>query len=197
MNLLRNWGWGGDEAAFQRRFNRMLDNSGMEGIVVIEHISGWGDVLSKQLRKNLITDSGDLYNAQQVITGVSPASASAPTRVTGMKLGTGTTAPSKNGAGAALVTYTIANGQNLVFDATYPQYSNLGASNGVTAVYKCTFNAGSATASALTEAVIVNDASTDATSTAGNTISRVTFGAVNKGASDVLSVTWSHKFLGA
>ena len=67
----------------------------------------------------------------------------------------------------------------------------------MTAVYKTTWGAGVATNSAITEAVIVNDQATNATTTAANTISRITFTAVNKGASDTLAITWSHKFLGA
>lgn len=144
---------------------------------------------------NLITDAGDLYIAQKVIVGISPANATAPTAMNGMKLGTGATAVAKSGAGGALVTYLTAS--NVAFDATYPQTSNLGAGLGVTAVYKTTWGAGVATNSAITEAVIVNDQATNATTTAANTISRITFTAVNKGASDTLAITWSHKFLGA
>lgn len=54
-----------------------------------------------------------------------------------------------------------------------------------------------ATNSAITEAVIVNDSGTNATSTAANSISRIVFTAINKGASDTLAITWNHKFLGA
>jgi hypothetical protein len=67
----------------------------------------------------------------------------------------------------------------------------------VNAVYKTTWGAGVATSSALTEVVIVNDAGTNATSTAANGISRSVFTLVNKGASDSLAITWNHKFLGA
>lgn len=145
---------------------------------------------------NLVTDAGDLYLAQKAIVGISPANPSAPTAVTGMKLGTGTTAVAKAGAGAALVTYLT--GSNVVFDATYPQTANLGSGLGVNAVYRVTWAAGVATNSAITEVVIVNDAATNATSSAANTISRALFGsAINKGAGDSLIVTWNHKMLGA
>ena len=144
---------------------------------------------------NLITDAGDLYYAGKAIVGISPANPSAPTAMSGMKLGTGTTAAAKAGAGGALVTYKTAS--NVVFDATFPSTANLGAGLGVNAVYKTTWPAGTATDAALTEAVIVNDAATNATSTAANTASRVVFTAVNKGASDTLAITWNHKFLGA
>jgi hypothetical protein len=42
----------------------------------------------------------------------------------------------------------------------------------------------------------VNDAATDATSTAANTSHRVVFTAINKTASDSLVITWNAKFLG-
>jgi len=116
--------------------------------------------------------------------------------MTGMKLGTGATAAAKSGAGGALVTYL--SGSNVTFDATYPQTANLGAGLGVNAVYRCTWAAGVATNGAITEVVIVNDAATNATSTAGNTASRALFGsAINKTATDSLVVTWNWKALGA
>ena len=167
----------------------------VQGLVLIELFDALGNLKHSEEVHNLITDAGDLYHAQKVITAIAPASASAPTAMSGMKLGTGTTAAAKSGAGGALVTYLTASNQ--AFDATYPQTSNLGAGLGVTAVYKTTYAAGTATNSAITEAVIVNDAATNATSTAANTISRVVFTAINKGALDTLAITWSHKFLGA
>lgn len=116
---------------------------------------------------------------------------------TGMKLGTGGTAAAKTGAGAALVTYL--SGSNKAFDATFPQSSLNGASRRIQ--YKRTYAPGEATtASAITEAVIVNDAliTTDATSSAANTISRILVTGISaKGASDTLTSTWNHDLLGA
>ena len=131
---------------------------------------------------NLITDAGDLYYAGKAIAAIAPANPAAPTAASGMKLGTGVTAAAKSGAGGALITYLAAS--NVVFDATFPSTANLGAGLGVNAVYKTTWIAGVATNAALTEAVIVNDAATNATTTAANTYSRVVF-------------TANHKFLGA
>ena len=179
--MTRNRGW--------------VEDNKQHGFVLVELFASDGSLKDMQFTNNLITDSGDLYEATRIIAGVSPAAPSDATKYNGMKLGTGTTAAAKNGAGAALVTYLSAS--NVAFDATYPQTSNLGAGLGVTAVYKTTWVAGVATNAALTEAVIVNDQATNATSTAGNTGSRVVFGAVNKGASDVLAITWSWKLLGA
>lgn len=153
-----------------------------------------GEVKDVREFRNLVTDKGDLYIAQKIITGISPASASAPTAMSGMKLGTGTTAASKAGAGAALVTYL--SGSNKAFDSSYPATEDLGSGLGVCAVYRSTWAAGTATGS-ITEAVIVNDAGTNATSTAANTIARVVFTTIVKAAADSLEITWKHKVLGA
>lgn len=115
-------------------------------------------------------------------------------RAAGMKLGTGSTAVAKNGAGAALVTYQ--SGSNIVFDATFPISSS---SSGRRIQYKTTWNAGVATVNGLNEVVIVNEnVFADATTAAANTISRALLSpVVNKGASDTLAVTWNHTLLGA
>jgi hypothetical protein len=125
---------------------------------------------------------------------VTPATPAQPTKMTGMKLGTGTTAVAKAGAGAALVTY-ISNSNN-PFDASWPVTSNLGAGLGVLGQYKTSWLAGDVTNAAITEAVIVNDAGTDATSSAANTAHRIVFTALNKLSTDSLVITWSAKFLG-
>lgn len=113
----------------------------------------------------------------------------------GMKLGTSTTAAAKNGAGGALVTYL--SGSNLTFDATFPLVNNLGAGLGVEAQYQVTWPAGTATNAAITEAVIFTDLNANATSTAANTVSRITFTAIDKQAADILIILWKHKFLGS
>jgi hypothetical protein len=129
-------------------------------------------------------------------TAFGTAKASSPGPAVGMKLGTGSTAVAKSGAGAALTTYLTNSHQ--VFDATYPTAVNTpGAGTAIT--FKVTYAAGKATtASAITEAVIFLDFLADATSTAANTISRVLLtGIGSKGASDTLALTWTHTWLGA
>lgn len=164
------------------------------GSVLIEVYGPDGQLKEERRGGNLITDAGDLYYAGMAIALVSPAAPAQPTKMSGMKLGTGTTAAAKSGAGAALVTYLSAS--NLAFDASFPATQNLGAGLGVNGQYKTTWAAGVATNAAITEAVIVNDAGTNATSTAANTSHRIVFTAVNKGASDTLVITWNAKFLG-
>lgn len=175
------------------RHRERNDNAGFVGVAAIELFGPDGQRKLLQVVDNLITDAGDDYTAKMVITGIAPANATVPTKAVCMKLGTGTTAVAKAGAGGALVTYLTAS--NLAFDATYPQTANLGAGLGVTAVYKTTWAAGVATSATINEAVIAND-NANATSTAANTYARIITGTVNKGALDSLAITWSWKYLG-
>ena len=140
--------------------------------------------------KNLITDVGDEYYAKR---GASVA-INVPT---GMRLGTGTTAVAKNGAGAAIVTYV--NASQVAFDATYPSAASKGAGAGWRVSYQSSWAAGIATATGISEAVITNEtALTNVAGTAANTISRALLSpVVNKGASDTLTITWFHDLLGA
>jgi len=168
---------------------------GFKGVATVELIGPDGEVKDRREVSNLITDAGDLYYAGMIIALVTPAAPAQPTKMTGMKLGTGVTAAAKSGAGAALVTYIT--GSNNPFDGSFPVTQNLGAGLGVNGQYKTTWAAGDVTNAAITEAVIVNDAGTDATTTAANTAQRIVFTAINKGASDTLVITWNSKLLGA
>lgn len=172
------------------------ERTGLVGYGVAELLDGDGQRKRLLPFHNLITDAGDLYIAAKTIAGIAPAAPAAPTAASGMKLGSGTTAVAKNGAGGALVTYVT--GSNVAFDATFPQTVNLGAALGVNAQYRTTWAAGVATNAALAEVVIVNDAGANATSAAAATYSRTVFSSpINKAAADTLAVTWNWKTLGA
>lgn len=163
---------------------------GLRGFVVAELRGPDGMLKARCGTSNLITQIGDQYYAERA-SGI----ASPPAQVTCMKLGTGSTAPAKTGAGAALVTYL--SGSDQAMDATYPQSSLNGSSRRIT--WKVTYAPGTATtASAITEAVLVIDTLADATSTAANTIARVLLtGIGSKGSGDSLTVTWTHDLLGS
>jgi hypothetical protein len=142
-----------------------------------------GKVKRRGTSYNTITQVGD-QRLGEAAAGV----AGAPAAPTGMKLGTGTTAPAKTGAGAAIVTY-VANSNQAIGTPT-------SALNGVLRriTYTATFAAGKATtAGTITEVALVNDAiATDATSTAANTLSRALLtGLGSKGAADSLALTYT------
>lgn len=166
----------------------------------IQGIVGWGfyelrDERTGELKQsgsfvNLITQVGDQYYGERAAGIASP-----PNQVSGMRLGTGTTTPSKTGAGAAIVTYV--SGSSIAIDGSFPTSSLSGSSRRIQ--WKTTWNAGVATANDIAEVVLTNEASlTDVAGTAANTIARALLSpTVNKGASDTLAVTWNHDLLGA
>lgn len=143
-----------------------------------------GEVKHRGTAFNIITQVGDQMYAER-----GAGLAGAPAVPTGMKLGTGSTAAAKTGAGAALVTY-LANSHQ-AFSGN-PASAVQGSARRIT--YTAVFGAGKATSgSNITEAVIVNEALTDATSAAAATVSRVILsGPAPKGASDTLTLTWTH-----
>lgn len=190
MDLLtRAW----DEA--QGKAERFRERIGIVGFGVVELFDRRGNLVVARPFANLVTDAGDQYIAKKVIVGTGPASPSAPTVASGMKLGTGTSAAAKSSTGASLGGYI--SGSNLAFDSGYAQSEDLGAGNGYNAVFKSTWGAGVATNSAITEAVIANDAGSNANSSAANVYARTVFSAINKGASDTLAITWKWKALGS
>jgi hypothetical protein len=173
---------------------RASDGAGLVGYGTVALLDKRGKVLDVEPFLNKITTWGDEYYARRAVAGIGTPNIAQPTLMTGMKLGTGTTAVAKSGAGAALVTYL--SGSNKVFDTTHPALTDLATDTGWDAVYKTTWNAGEATNGAITEAVIVSDAGTNATSAAGVTIARIVFTAKNKTADDTLAITWAHTFNG-
>lgn len=139
---------------------------------------------------NLVTQVGDQYYGERAAGIASP-----PAQVSGMRLGTGSTAVAKTGAGAAIVTYTT--GSSIAISGGFPTSSIPGSARRIQ--WQTLWSAGVATVSGLNEVVITNEASlTNVAGTAANTISRALLSpVVNKGASDTLTVTWNHDLLGA
>lgn len=175
------------------RARGLRDGAGLVGYGVVELRGPAGDLKDVVPFANIITNQGDTYYCNMALVGLN--SITAPTLVARMKLGTGTTAPSK-AAGTNEVIQTYITGSVQAFDASFPTKSTASANSGALATYKTTWAAGTATNAAITEATITTSTA-DLQGAASDTISRVTFTAVNKGASDTLAITWSHKFLGA
>lgn len=170
---------------FDQHGNLKASNVQIKGQVTVELFDKDGNLKQREVVDNLVTAVGDQLYASR---GAGLSTSAVPL---GMKLGTGSTAVAKSGAGAALVTYLTNSHQ--VFDATYPS-----AAAGVV-TYKVTYAAGKATsASPITEVVIYTDATADATSTAANTISRALLTGISaKQSTDTLAITWTHTILGA
>ena len=165
------------------------NTSSIKGVVVAELRDGDGNLKVRCETHNLVTAVGDQYYA-----GRAALSSGLPNQVTGFRLGSGTVAPSKTGAGSALNAYIP--GSNKPCDAGFPT-----AAGGVV-TFKRTYAPGEATTtSAVTEVVLNTDnISNDNanTATSANTIARALLtGISSKGAADTLTITWTHTILGA
>ncbi len=178
-----------DILAQAAEFNRMdAERFGIlgHGLAVVRN--RLGRITQEVEFANLVTQVGDQYYGERA-AGLGGA----PAVTTGMQLGTGTTAPAKTGAGAAIVTLVAAS---LVAIGT-PSSSLQGSSRRIQ--YVTTWAAGVATATGIAEVALVNQSTgTQTVAPAANTISRALLSpTVNKGASDTLTVTWNHDLLGA
>jgi hypothetical protein len=98
------------------------------GYGVVELIGPDGVVKQSEPFANLITTAGDEYYIKKGIANVGTPNASPPSAANGMKLGSGSTAVAKSGAGAALVTYI--SGSNIAFDAAFPGAAAVGGDTG-------------------------------------------------------------------
>lgn len=170
----------------------MLEVTGIKGIVTVAlwrpDNAGKLQLIDEETINNLVTQYGDQFYGEKA-AGI--GSHAAPT---GMRLGTGTTAAAKTGAGAAIVTYIT--GSQKAFEGGYPASSIPASARRIS--YQCIWAAGTATNSAITEAVVTNESPlTNVAGAVGNTISRVVFTAKDKQAADTLTITWHHDLLGA
>ena len=163
------------------------DHAGIYGHGVVELRGPDGALKQRVEFTNLVTQVGDQY------IGDRAAGIGAITAITGMQLGTGTTAVAKTGAGAAIVTLVAAS---LVAVGT-PTSSLSGSSRRI--AYATTWAAGVATANAISEVVMTNQATgTQTVAPASMTMARALLSpTVNKAAGDSLSVTWNVDVLGA
>jgi hypothetical protein len=125
-----------------------------------------GNVKSEKIEKNLVVTAGLQFIAARMTDG------SIPTDMSHMAVGTGTTSAAANQT--ALVTES----------ARVALTGGQGAPSAATIVYTCTFAAGTGTG-ALTEAAVLNAASS------GTMLCRTVFSAVNKGADDSVTITWT------
>ncbi len=170
-----------------------VDGAGIKGHGWFELRDEDGDLKELGVFSNLVTNVGDQYYAWRAAGIGSP-----PAQVTGMQLGTGTTAPSK-ATQVGLSIGTLVAASLVAIDAGFPTGLALQTSNTANRIqWKTTWNPGTATANAIAEVALVNQATaTQTVAPVGSTISRALLSpTVNKGASDTLAVTWNHDLLG-
>lgn len=133
------------------------------GTLKIELRDEHGNLKEVHNLKNLITDLGKAFIAGRM------SASGTPTAMGWMSIGTGTTAAA--GAQTTLVT----EGGRVALTSTTVSTN--------TVTYVATFGAGVGTG-AVTEAGIFN------ASSAGTMLNRTVFSAINKGASDTITITW-------
>ncbi len=165
------------------------DSAAIRGALLIELHGPDGALKYRHKTSNLVTRVGDQFYGERA-TGVG----SPPAQATGMQLGTGTTTPSKTGAGAAIVTLVAAS---LVALTGTPASSLSGSSRRIT--FAVTWTAGVATANDIAEVVLTNQSTgTQTAAPEAATIARALVSpTVNKAAGDSLTITWQHDILGA
>lgn len=169
----------------------MIEGVDLRGWGWADLVDEHGTVVVRSWFDNKITELGDrMYGELGAgITG-------GPTAPTGMQLGTGSTAASKNGAGAAIGTYIV--GSAIGFVSTWPQSTLVSGSRVIQ--YKCSWAPGVATNSTINEVVLINQSTgTNSAAPAANTVARALFvdRPMNKTSGLSLVVVWQHVLLGA
>jgi hypothetical protein len=168
---------------------RPADAVGFGGEVHAKLFGPDGNLKQYEYGYNLVTDYGDQHVGERMWDNTFD-------EVTGMRLGTGATAASKSGAGAAIVTYIT--GSQEALDAA-ASGADKGAGLGWRITHVCTWIAGDVTNGAIAEVVLTDETPiTDVAGVVGDTVARFVFGAtIDKQAGDSLVVTWQVDFLGS
>lgn len=159
---------------------------GLWGVVVAELRDKNGNLKQRKIVQNLVTDQGDIFAAAAIFT--------AAYSTWGMKLGTATTEASKSGAGSYIAAGDYVSGSAKALDDSTPK---VGASNNI-CQFRRLWAAGEGTESSINRVSIVDNTSDAGEADATHTFAIAVFsGAINKGASDTLTVTWNVTYLGA
>ena len=163
-----------------------MSEIGMRGWVVAELRGPDGKLKQRFTQRNIVTAQGDAFAAAAIYT--------AAYSTWGMKLGTATTAASKTGAGSYIAVADYVSGSAQALDDSTPKVGT--DPNQVQ--FRRLWAAGEGT-SATINRVAITDNTTDAgEADATHTYAISVFsGAINKGASDTLTVTWNVRYVGA
>ncbi len=158
----------------------------MRGEVIAEVRGPDGQLKQRSVTHNIVTDKGDALAAAAMYSAAYSA--------WGMKLGTATTAAAKNGAGSYVAVADYVSGSAKALDDSTPKQ---GAAANI-CQFRRLWAAGEAT-NATINRVSITDNTTDAgEADATHTFAISVFsGAINKGASDTLTVTWNVTFTGS
>jgi hypothetical protein len=159
---------------------------GLWGVVTAEVFGPDGKLKQRKVVQNLVTSQGDKFAAAAFYT--------AAYSTWGMKLGTATTTASKSGAGSYIATGDYVSGSAKALDSSTPK---AGASNDIVQFHR-TWAAGEGTSSNINRVSICDNTTDAGEADATHTFAIAVFsGAINKGASDTLALTWNITLLGS
>lgn len=162
------------------------DNVGLWGVVVAEVRGPDGKLKQRKVVQNLVTDQGDKFAAKAIYT--------AAYSTWGMKLGTATTAAAKSGAGSYIAAGDYVSGSAKALDNSTPK---AGLTDDIVQ-FRRLWAAGEGTSANINRVSICDNTTDAGEADATHTYAIAVFsGAINKGASDTLTVTWNVTYLGA
>lgn len=165
--------------------NSLKNSMGIKGKVTLTLCGPDGKVKYHGSTHNLITDVGDNYFSSQVYAAAGTSN---------FKLGSATTAVTKNGAGSFVATADYITGSAHACDASSPK---VGASANILH-YEHTWAAGEGTGT-LNRVGLTDNATNAGEADATHTYAMALLPdkPITKGASDTLKVEWDMTFLGA
>ena len=171
----------------EQEFKEVIQRTmGLWGVVTAELRGPDGKLKKRKVVQNLVTDQGDKFAAAAFYTAAYSA--------WGMKLGTANTAASKNGAGSFIAVGDYISGSAKALDDSTPK---AGASANIVR-FRRLFAAGEGTSATINRVSICDNTTDAGEADATHTFAIAVFsGAINKGASDTLTVTWDVTCLGA
>jgi hypothetical protein len=169
-------------------FHRMAAEGqvGLWGVIVAELRDEHGALKQRKVVQNLVTSQGDKFAAAAIYTAAYSG--------WGMKLGTATTAAAKSGAGSFIAVGDYVSGSAKALDDSTPK---AGATADIVQ-FRRLWAAGEGTNATINRVAIVDNTTDAGEADATHTFAIAVFsGAINKGASDTLTVTWNVTYLGA
>lgn len=145
-----------------------------------------GKIKQKQVTHNLVTDQGDKFAAAAIYTTAYST--------WGMKLGQGTDAEAKSGAGSYVTAGDYVSGSAQALDDSTPK---AGATDDI-CQFRRLFAAGEGTDNTINAVAITDNTTNAGEADATHTFAYAKFAAtIAKGAQDTLTVTWNVTYLGA